>query len=70
MGDMPIIDREKCQGCGLCVDVCACGALKVVDGTVQAVAIEDCGWCALCELVCPSGAITCPFEVVVEEEKD
>ena len=27
MGEMPIIDQMKCDGCGLCVTVCACGAL-------------------------------------------
>ena len=70
MGEMPIIDLEKCQGCGLCVDVCACGALKIVGKTVQAVKVEDCEWCALCELVCPNEAISCPFEVVVEEDSD
>jgi MinD superfamily P-loop ATPase len=70
MGQMPIIDKEKCQGCGLCVDVCACGALMIVGKTVQAVTVEDCQWCALCELVCPNEAISCPFEVVVEEDTE
>ncbi len=69
MDVMPVIEVEKCQGCGLCVDVCTCGALKVVGGTVQAVKVEDCGWCTMCELVCPNGAISCPFEIVVEEDR-
>jgi len=66
MGDMPIIDREKCQGCGLCVSVCACGTLVVVENIVQAVEVDECRWCTLCELVCPYGAITCPFEIIIE----
>jgi MinD superfamily P-loop ATPase len=65
---MPVIDREKCQGCGLCVSVCACGALVLVDNVVTVRDLKDCGWCALCELVCPSGAISCPFEVVFEDK--
>lgn len=66
MGEMPSIDRDKCNGCGLCVSVCACGALVLVGNTVQAIEVEECRWCTLCELVCPSGAITCPFEIVIE----
>ena len=64
---MPIIDTEKCQGCGLCVSVCSCGALALLDKVVTAVKLEGCQWCTLCEMVCPSGAISCPFEVVFEE---
>ena len=67
MGVKPIIDTEKCQGCGLCVSVCICGALTIVEQTVTAVEVEGCGWCTLCELVCPNEAITCPFEIIVED---
>jgi MinD superfamily P-loop ATPase len=70
MGEMPIIDEEKCQGCGLCVSVCACGALVIVDNTVKAVKVDECRWCTLCELVCPYEAISCPFEIVIEDGKD
>jgi len=67
MAVMPVIDKEKCQGCGLCVDVCTCGALKLVDNLPTVVAIDKCGWCGMCELVCPNEAISCPFEIVFEE---
>jgi ferredoxin len=70
MGEMPIIDLDKCTGCGLCVSVCACGALRMVGEVIEAIEVEECQWCTLCELVCPVGAIRCPFEIVVEEDQD
>jgi len=68
MGEMPIIDQLKCDGCGLCVSVCACGALVLVEKTVQAREVDECRWCTLCELVCPNEAISCPFEIIIEND--
>jgi len=71
MAEMPLIDKEKCQGCGLCVSVCACGILALVGNKAVVVRIERCNycsqWCTLCESVCPNQAISCPFEIVIEE---
>ena len=67
MVEMPQIDREKCNGCGLCISVCSCGALVLVDNTIIMIVTEDCHWCTQCEAVCPTGAISCPFEIVIEE---
>jgi MinD superfamily P-loop ATPase len=67
MIEMPVLDVEKCNGCGLCVSVCLCGALVMVGGVVTIVATQECSWCTLCEAVCRTGALTCPFEIVVEE---
>ncbi|MFC1961432.1 4Fe-4S binding protein [Chloroflexota bacterium] len=61
-----VIDQEKCEGCGLCVSVCACGALVVSEGVVTVIEGVSCDWCTLCEAVCRNGAISCPFEIVVE----
>ena len=65
--EMPLLDLEKCNGCGICVSVCECSAIVVFGDKVTIVETEQCGWCALCEAVCPVGAISCPFEIVVEE---
>jgi ferredoxin len=67
MVEMPSIDRERCNGCGLCIRVCYCKALTLVDNVVIIVETEECGWCAQCEAVCPTNAISCPFEIVIEE---
>ena len=66
MIEMPLIDTEKCNGCGLCVDVCHTNSLVLIDNIIAIVATEECDWCAECEIVCLTGAITCPFEIVME----
>jgi len=64
--EMPTIDVQKCDGCGLCVSVCHCNALAVVNNIITIVETV-CDWCTDCELVCPTGAISCPFEIIIEE---
>ena len=70
MAEMPVIDQEKCNGCGLCVSVCYCNALLLVSNVIIVVETEQCGWCTQCEAVCPTGAISCPFEIVIGESTD
>ena len=67
MVEMPVIDQEKCNGCGLCLSVCYCNALVLVETVVTVTETEECGWCLQCEAACPTGAIACPFEIVIEE---
>ena len=67
MLEMPQIDLEKCNSCGICVSVCHCGAIVVEDNKIVILEMEECGWCTLCEAACPVGAISCPFEIVLEE---
>ena len=67
MAELPIIDREKCDGCGLCVSVCHCGVLVLIDAVITVVETETCDWCTYCEAVCSVGAIRCPFEIVIEK---
>ena len=67
MAEMPIIDHEKCDGCGLCVGVCHLNALAIVNNVITIIAAVECDWCTDCELVCPTGAISCPFEIIIQE---
>ncbi len=67
MVEMPVVNRGKCNGCGLCISVCSCKALVLVDNLITIIETEDCHWCIQCEAVCPTGAISCPFEIVIEE---
>ena len=73
MAEMPLIDRDKCQGCGLCVGGCACGVLVLIENKATIRMKEGCRgcihWCTLCEDICPNEAISCAFEIVIEEHQ-
>ena len=68
MSTLPVLDPTRCDGCGLCVTVCRCGALVMSGETVTLIQVDDCGWCCDCELVCETGALQCPFEIVTIED--
>ena len=67
MTEIPIIDVQKCDGCGLCVGVCHSDALAIANKIVTIIETVECDWCTDCEAVCPTGAISCPFEIVIQE---
>ncbi len=67
MAEMPVIDPQKCDGCGLCVGVCHLNALAVVSNVITIIETVECDWCTDCEAVCSTGAISCPFEIVIRE---
>lgn len=55
--DIITVDKDKCTGCGICVDGCPEGALQIVDGKA----------CLVGELLCDGlGACIgeCPEELV------
>jgi len=66
MVEMPYIDIARCDGCGICVTVCHCGAIIIENGKARMIETNRCGWCAVCEAVCPVGALSCPYEIVIE----
>jgi len=51
------IDRDKCTGCGLCIDACHEGALQMVDGKAQLVSDVYCDGLGACLPKCPADAI-------------
>ena len=55
------IDKEKCDGCGLCVSACHEGAIGIVDGKAELLRDDYCDGLGNCLPACPTGAIT--FEV-------
>jgi len=52
------IDEEKCDGCGQCVNACAEGAIKIVDGKAKLVSEIYCDGLGACIGHCPQDAIT------------
>jgi ferredoxin len=52
------IDREKCNGCGLCAAACHEGAIGMVDGKAKLLRDDYCDGLGDCLPHCPTGAIT------------
>lgn len=52
------IDKEKCNGCGLCIPNCPEGALQIIDNKVRLVSDLFCDGLGACIGHCPQGAIT------------
>ncbi len=53
----PVLDQNKCTGCGKCADACNYNAIAVVKGRVL-IFNELCHSCGVCSYVCPEGALT------------
>ena len=60
----PVIEKDECIGCGICVEECPQDVLALSDEGVSVVANEQaCIACGICQEACPVGAIT---EIVTE----
>ncbi|MBN1463898.1 MAG: 4Fe-4S binding protein [Paludibacteraceae bacterium] len=56
--DIIKIDRDKCNGCGVCVPNCHEGALQMIDSKATLVSELMCDGLGACVGHCPEGAIT------------
>lgn len=63
---VPVIDRDKCTGCEICVDVCSGKCIHLDSeeiATIEADFCENCGICASEHpLLCPEEAIKLPWD--------
>jgi len=62
---LPVVDEERCSGCGECVTRCPAGAVTLASGRVIFTASDRCTYCGVCEDVCPEGAVSLYYEVVL-----
>lgn len=51
------IDREKCKGCGECVDVCPHQLIELKSGKAGIADRDACMECGACKANCPHAAI-------------
>jgi MinD superfamily P-loop ATPase len=70
MNQIVWIDAERCTGCGVCTEVCADGAITLIDGTAT-VDEGRCTGCGACLSVCPREAIqpVVQGELVLDEQR-
>lgn len=64
------IDRDKCNGCGVCVDACHEGAIQMVDGKAKLVSDIYCDGLGDCLGPCPTGAISIVTRQAEEYDDD
>lgn len=53
-----VIDKEKCDGCGTCVEACPSEAISIGDDEKAKVNAEECVDCESCVDECPNQAIS------------
>lgn len=60
----PVVDKEKCNDCGICWLYCPDGAITVEEGKKFAIDYYYCKGCGICAKTCPRKCIS-----MVEEEE-
>ena len=54
----PLVNEEKCVGCGICIEICPLDVLKKENNKAIVKYPDECWHCRACVKDCPKGAIT------------
>ena len=54
---IPKINKDKCNKCGRCSEVCRANAIVQIKGEYPIIIPDQCTGCSACMIVCPKGAI-------------
>ncbi len=63
MNEGPVIDENRCNTCGKCIEVCPKDSLTIIDGKITHLS-GDCILCSHCYAVCPMEAISFDVELL------
>ena len=55
------IDRNLCDACGVCVDICPEDVFEMDEEYPKSVRENECWYCGACMMDCPEGAIEVIF---------
>jgi NAD-dependent dihydropyrimidine dehydrogenase PreA subunit len=50
------VDKEKCDGCGECIDACPGQVYELLADKAEVVNMDECHGCHTCESVCDKDA--------------
>ena len=64
--EYPVVDEEKCRGCGECELYCPDLCIKIIKKNEKKVATVDYNYCKGCGIC----STVCPFEAIKMELKD
>jgi len=65
---MPWVDKEKCTGCGICVEKCPVDTISMEDEKAK-INMDECIHCGVCHDVCPQQAVRHDSEKTPEDIK-
>jgi len=54
----PVLDKSKCNNCGLCYIFCPEGCIEPKPGDYYEADLSYCKGCGICDVECPKKAIT------------
>ena len=55
------VDKERCNGCGICAEICPEDILVIKDKVAKALYPDECWYCGTCMMDCQREAIKVIF---------